>query len=65
MLSTWLTVLLLLEIQDELSKNFNAEKVSELILSLISSSETSRSFLEFMNIISFETENDVAWSWKH
>ena len=61
MLSTWLTIFLLLEVQDKLNKNFDAEKASELILLLIFSLKISRSFLKFMNITSFKTENDVAW----
>ncbi len=65
MLSTWLTVLLLLEVQDKSSKNSDAEKVSKLISSLISSSKTSRSFSEFMSIMNFKTEDDVTWLQEH
>ncbi len=61
MLSTWLTVLLLLKVQDELSKNFDAEKVLKFILSLIFLLKMSRSFSKFISIISFKTKNNVAW----
>ncbi len=51
----------MLEVQDESSKNSDAERASKLISLLISSSETLRSFSEFMSVMSFKTENDVTW----
>ncbi len=62
MLSTWLIILLLLEVQDKLSKNSDAEKASELILSLISSLKTFRSSLESTDVMNFKTEDDITWS---
>jgi len=55
----------LLKVQDELSKSFNAKKTSELILSLISSSETFKSSSESINVMSFKTEDNVTQSQRH
>jgi hypothetical protein len=59
MLSTRLIILLLLEVQDELSKNSDAERASELISSLIFSSKTFKSSSESTDVMSFETEDDI------
>ncbi len=61
MLSTWLIVLLLLEVQDESSKNFNVKKASKLILLLISSLKMFRLSSKSTDVMSFKTENNVAW----
>ncbi len=65
MLSIHFIILLLLEVQDELSKSSDAEKVLKLISSLISSSKMFKSSSKSTNVISFKTENDVTWLWKH
>ncbi len=64
MLSMWLIILLLLEVQDELSKSSDAEKASKLISSLISSSETFRSSSKLTDVVDFKTEDDIVWSWE-
>jgi len=55
-----LIILLLLEVQDELNKNFDTEKALKLILLLIFLSKMFRSSSESTNVISFKTEDDVA-----
>ncbi len=60
-----LIILLLLEVQDELNKNFDTEKALKLILLLIFLSKMFRSSSESTNVISFKTEDDVAWLQKH
>ena len=61
----WFIILLLLEVQDESSKSFDAERALELILLLISSSKTFRSSSESTDVVNFETEDDITWLQEH
>jgi len=54
-----LIILLLLEVQDELNKNFDVEKVLKFISSFISSLKMFKSSSKLTDVMSFKTEDDI------
>ncbi len=56
-----LIILLLLEVQDELNKNFDVEKVLKFISSFISSLKMFKSSSKLTDVMSFKTEDDITW----
>ena len=59
MLNMQLIILLLLEVQDELNKNFDVEKVLKFISSFISSLKMFKSSSKLTDVMSFKTEDDI------